>query len=90
MANIKSEFKWLNKYTFYLDHKGSLQMKPEEIIQRIEKELYSTRVDPEFINFGIVETIGDEIAKASGLSNVGYYEEVEFDEGSIGFVLNID
>jgi F-type H+-transporting ATPase subunit alpha len=65
-------------------------MKPEEIIQRIEKELYSTRIDPEFINFGIVETIGDEIVKASGLSNVGYYEEVEFDDGSIGFVLNID
>jgi F-type H+-transporting ATPase subunit alpha len=65
-------------------------MKPEEIIQKIEKELYSAQIKPELINFGIVETIGDEIVRASGLSNVGYYEEVEFDDDSVGFVLNID
>jgi F-type H+-transporting ATPase subunit alpha len=65
-------------------------MKPEEIIQKIEKELYFTQISPELVNFGIVESVGDEIVKASGLSNAGYYEEVEFEEGSIGFVLNID
>ncbi len=65
-------------------------MKPEEIIQKIEKQLYSTEVAPELVNYGVVETIGDEIVKASGLSNVGYYEEVEFEDGSLGFVLNID
>jgi F-type H+-transporting ATPase subunit alpha len=65
-------------------------MKPEEIIQKIEKELYSVQTNPELVNFGIVESVGDEIVKASGLSNAGYYEEVEFDEGSVGFVLNID
>ncbi|MCL2144366.1 MAG: F0F1 ATP synthase subunit alpha [Endomicrobia bacterium] len=65
-------------------------MKPEEIIQKIEKELYSKDVNPELVNFGIVETVGDEIVKASGLSNVGYYEEVSFEDGSLGFVLNID
>lgn len=65
-------------------------MKPEEIIQKIEKELYSAQLKPELINFGVVESVGDEIVKASGLSNAGYYEETEFDDGSIGFVLNID
>ncbi|MDR3253630.1 MAG: F0F1 ATP synthase subunit alpha, partial [Endomicrobium sp.] len=65
-------------------------MKPEEIIQKIEKELYSAQINPELINFGIVESIGDEIVKASGISNAGYYEEIEFDDGSVGFVLNID
>lgn len=65
-------------------------MKPEEIIQRIEKELYSVQTSPELINFGIVESVGDEIVKASGLSGVGYHEEVEFNDGSVGFVLNID
>ncbi|MDR3275452.1 MAG: F0F1 ATP synthase subunit alpha [Endomicrobium sp.] len=65
-------------------------MKPEEIIQKIEKELYSAQINPELINFGIVESIGDEIVKASGLSNAGYYEEIEFDDGSVGFALNID
>ncbi|MDR3244394.1 MAG: hypothetical protein LBT79_06550 [Elusimicrobiota bacterium] len=49
-------------------------MKPEEIIQKIEKQLYSAQTNPELINFGFVETIGDGIVKASGLSNVGYYE----------------
>jgi F-type H+-transporting ATPase subunit alpha len=65
-------------------------MKPEEIIQKIEKELYFTQTTPELINFGIVESIADEIVKASGLSNAGYYEEIDFDDGSVGFVLNID
>ena len=65
-------------------------MKPEELIQKIEKQLYSSQVNPEKINFGVVETIGDGIVKASGLSDVGYYEEVEFDDGSLGFALNLD
>jgi len=65
-------------------------MKPEEIIQKIEKELYSIQMNPELINFGVVESVEDEIVKASGLSNAGYYEEIEFEDGSLGFVLNID
>jgi F-type H+-transporting ATPase subunit alpha len=65
-------------------------MKPEEIIQKIEKELHSAQTNPELVNFGVVESIGDEIVKVSGLSNAGYYEEIEFDDGSVGFVLNID
>jgi F-type H+-transporting ATPase subunit alpha len=65
-------------------------MKPEEIIRKIEKELCSAQVKPELINFGVIETVGDEIVKASGLSNAGYYEEIEFEDESVGFVLNID
>jgi F-type H+-transporting ATPase subunit alpha len=65
-------------------------MKPEEIIQKIEKNLNFINTDPEIINFGVVESIYDEVVKVSGLSNVGYYEKVEFDDGSIGFVLNIE
>ncbi|MDR1259896.1 MAG: F0F1 ATP synthase subunit alpha [Endomicrobium sp.] len=65
-------------------------MKPREIIQKIEKELCFSQINPELINFGTVESVGDEIVKASGLSNAGYYEEVTFDDGSVGFVLNID
>jgi len=65
-------------------------MKPEEIIQKIEKELQAAHINPELVNFGVVESIGDEIVKASGLSNAGYYEEIEFEDGSVGFILNID
>ena len=49
-------------------------MKPEEIIQKIEKELYSVKISPELINFGIIESVEDEIVRASGLSNAGYLE----------------
>lgn len=65
-------------------------MKPEEIIQKIEKELYSVKISPELINFGIIESVEDEIVRASGLSNAGYYEEINFEDGSLGFILNID
>ncbi|MCL2799989.1 MAG: F0F1 ATP synthase subunit alpha [Endomicrobia bacterium] len=65
-------------------------MKPEEIIKKIEEQLYSKEINPELVNFGIVESIGDGIVKASGLSNAGYYEEVEFYDNSLGFILNID
>ena len=65
-------------------------MKPEEIIQKIEKELYSVKISPELINFGIIGSVEDEIVRASGLSNAGYYEEINFEDGSLGFILNID
>ncbi|MDR3111731.1 MAG: F0F1 ATP synthase subunit alpha [Elusimicrobiota bacterium] len=65
-------------------------MNVSEVIQKIEKELQSVQTNPELINFGIVESIGDEIVKTSGLSNAGYYEEIAFEDGSVGFILNID
>lgn len=65
-------------------------MRPEEVIQKIEEELYSVQINPELINFGIVESVEDEIVKASGLFNAGYNEEIEFEDRSLGFILNID
>jgi F-type H+-transporting ATPase subunit alpha len=66
-------------------------MKPEEIIKIIDKKINAIkRLSPEIISFGIVESICDEIARVSGLLNVGYYEKVIFDDGSVGLVINID
>ena len=65
-------------------------MKPEELIKQIEDKLYSTNINPEFSNYGVVETVGDGIAKATGLSGVGYGEEVEFENKAKGLVLNVD
>ncbi len=65
-------------------------MKPEELIKQIEDNLYSVNINPEFSNYGIVETVGDGIAKATGLSSVGYGEEVEFENKAKGLVLNLD
>ena len=65
-------------------------MKPEELIKQIEEKLYSSDINPELVNYGVVETVGDGIVKASGLSGVGYGEEVEFDNKAKGLVLNLD
>ena len=65
-------------------------MKPEELIKQIEEKLNFVDTNPEFVNYGIVETIGDGIVKATGLSGVGYGEEVEFENKEKGLVLNLD
>ncbi|MFA7073856.1 MAG: F0F1 ATP synthase subunit alpha [Endomicrobiaceae bacterium] len=65
-------------------------MKPEELIKQIEEKLYSVDINPELINYGIVETVGDGIVKATGLSSAGYGEEVEFENKAKGLVLNLD
>ncbi|MEA5001075.1 MAG: F0F1 ATP synthase subunit alpha [Endomicrobiaceae bacterium] len=65
-------------------------MKPEELIKQIEEKLYSVDINPELVNYGVVETVGDGIVKATGLSSVGYGEEVEFENKAKGLVLNLD
>ncbi len=41
-------------------------MKPEELIKQIEEKLNSVDINPELVNYGIVETVGDGIVKATG------------------------
>lgn len=65
-------------------------MKPEELIKQIEEKLYSVDINPELVNYGIVDTVGDGIVKATGLSSAGYGEEVEFENKAKGLVLNLD
>ena len=65
-------------------------MKPEELLKQIEEKLFSVEVAPELVNQGIVDTVGDGTVRATGLSKVGFGEEVEFEEGSRGLVFNLD
>jgi F-type H+-transporting ATPase subunit alpha len=65
-------------------------MKPEEIISKIEQKLNTLNTAPELVNYGVVESIGDGIVRASGLSGAGYYEEITFEEGSVGFVFGLE
>lgn len=65
-------------------------MKPEELIKEIEKRLSKTDVTAIVTNQGIIESVGDGIVIASGLSGAGYGEVVEFEDGSEGFVLNLN
>ena len=65
-------------------------MKPEELLKQIEDKLYAVDVTPELVNQGIVDTVGDGTVKATGLSKVGFGEEVEFEDGSRGLVFYLD
>lgn len=65
-------------------------MKPEELIQQIENKLLTIDTTPSVANIGVVQNVGDGIIQASGLSLSGYNEEVEFENGVRGLVLNLN
>ncbi len=65
-------------------------MKPEEFLKNIEQRLFTVELRPEHINQGVVDTVGDDIIRATGLSRAGFGEEVEFEEGTRGLILNLD
>lgn len=65
-------------------------MKTEEFIKEIEKKLSTFNVTPKQVNKGVVTAVGDGIIQASGLSQAGFGEEVEFEDGTLGLVFNLD
>ncbi len=65
-------------------------MKTEDFIKEIEKKLSVMDVTPKQVNKGTVLTVGDGIIIASGLSQAGFGEEVEFEDGTLGLVFNLD
>lgn len=64
-------------------------MKPEDLIKEIENKLSSVHISPKTENIGIVESVGDGIVQASGLSMVGFGEEVIFENGVKGLAFNL-
>ncbi len=65
-------------------------MKPEEIIEQIEKRLSTIHVNPKTENIGTVESVGDGIVEVRGLSKAGFGEEVEFANGAKGLAFNLN
>ncbi len=61
-----------------------------DFIKQIESKLKNVDVVPKPSNEGRVLSIGDGIVRASGLSNAGFGEEVEFDDKTRGLVFNLD
>ncbi len=59
-------------------------MKNDELIKQIEKRLSTDHFDPKMENVGTVSSVGDGIVQATGLSKVGFGEEVEFANGARG------
>ena len=65
-------------------------MNQEELLKQIEKRLSTVHLDPKMENVGVVYSVGDGIIQATGLSKVGFGEEVEFQDGSRGLSFNLN
>ncbi len=62
----------------------------EEIIKKLEKKLSAFSVGPEQANIGVVEKNTDGVIVANGLSKAMMGEQVVFENGARGIVLNLD
>ncbi|MEK7571588.1 MAG: F0F1 ATP synthase subunit alpha [Patescibacteria group bacterium] len=60
------------------------------IIEQLENRLSSFADDPKVQNVGTVEKFTDGVVTASGLSKAFMGEIIDFEDGSRGFILNLD
>src|SRR5512146_1527923 len=65
-------------------------MKAEELVKQIEEKLGGIGVRPEVANVGRVVSVADGIVRADGLSRAGFGEQVEFEDGRKGLIMNLD
>lgn len=65
-------------------------VKLQDFIKEIEGKLSKMEVRPVSQNFGHVLSVGDGIVTTSGLSEVGFGEEVEFEDGTHGLAFNLE
>ncbi|MCA9351518.1 F0F1 ATP synthase subunit alpha [Patescibacteria group bacterium] len=65
-------------------------MNTETLVQKLSKEIadFSAKVD--VTEYGIVQSIGDGIARISGLSGCQASEMIEFQNGTMGVALNLE
>ncbi|HVT00876.1 MAG TPA: F0F1 ATP synthase subunit alpha [Patescibacteria group bacterium] len=61
-----------------------------DFVNEIENKLKKLDVTPKKENIGQVLSVGDGIVVVSGLSEAGFGEEVEFEDGTRGLVFNLD
>lgn len=67
-----------------------MTIKPEEISSLIKKQIENYQIDVEVADVGTVIQVGDGIARAHGLSNAMAGELVEFSNGVMGYVMNLE
>lgn len=60
------------------------------IIADIEKQIQDLQLKKQTQNVGVIEEVGDGIARVSGLSQVGMNEIIEFPHGLRGLALNLE
>lgn len=65
-------------------------MNTETLIKKIEQNIKDFTSEIDVTEFGLVQSIGDGIARVSGLSQCQASEMLEFKNGSIGVALNLE
>lgn len=66
------------------------QIKPSEVSEILKKQLEGFKSDVELEEVGTVLQVGDGIARIYGLNSVQANELIEFDNGVMGIVLNLE
>jgi F-type H+/Na+-transporting ATPase subunit alpha len=67
-----------------------MTIKPEEVAWAIEEEIKNFSDQPKLQSVGYVLQLGDGIARVFGLDDVMMSEWVEFSNGTLGMVLNLE
>src|SRR5438477_1667375 len=67
-----------------------MAIRPEEVTALLERELGRFEPELEQVGVGTVLEVGDGIARVYGLQDVMASELVEFSDGVMGMVLNLD
>lgn len=67
-----------------------MTIKPEEVAWAIEEEIKNFSDQPKLQSVGYVLQLGDGIARVFGLDDVMMAEWVEFSNGTLGMVLNLE
>ena len=65
-------------------------MNTDTLIKKIESQINNFEAQLDVTEFGIVQSIGDGIARVSGLSKCQASEMIEFENGTIGVALNLE
>ena len=65
-------------------------MNTDTLIKKIEDQINNFEAQVDVTEFGIVQSIGDGIARVSGLSSCKASEMIEFENGSVGVALNLE
>ncbi len=65
-------------------------MNTDTLIKKIEDQINSFEAKLDVTEFGIVQSIGDGIARVSGLSQCKASEMIEFENGAVGVALNLE
>ncbi|HEX7042735.1 MAG TPA: F0F1 ATP synthase subunit alpha, partial [Patescibacteria group bacterium] len=65
-------------------------MDSSDIIKKLENKLNTFQTSTKEQNVGVVEQIGDNVVVASGLSKAQMGEQVVFEDGTKGLILNLD